>query len=107
VALTTPHFTLVNGYSNLYWGWGCEDDDLYDRVLYHELNITRPEPVNTYRYVMIPHSKDPPSPDRKKFLRRPISLSKYDGLTNLNYRRLRLELKPLFTHVVVDLVQPS
>ena len=24
-------FELVNGMSNLYWGWGGEDDDLYRR----------------------------------------------------------------------------
>jgi hypothetical protein len=28
VAMKRRHFELVNGYSNEYWGWGCEDVDL-------------------------------------------------------------------------------
>ena len=27
-SLTPRHFLDVNGYSNKYWGWGAEDDDL-------------------------------------------------------------------------------
>ncbi len=27
-AIRTDHFLRVNGYSNLYWGWGAEDDDM-------------------------------------------------------------------------------
>ena len=30
-ALTPYQFEAVNGYSNEYWGWGGEDDDLYQR----------------------------------------------------------------------------
>ena len=28
LALTPHQMVSVNGYSNLYWGWGMEDDDM-------------------------------------------------------------------------------
>ena len=33
-AIRTEHFFKVNGYSNLYWGWGAEDDDMAYRYQY-------------------------------------------------------------------------
>jgi len=30
-AFSTEHFQLVNGFSNQFFGWGGEDDNLYDR----------------------------------------------------------------------------
>lgn len=34
-------FIKVNGFSNNYWGWGAEDDDLYQRCKKHNLKIDR------------------------------------------------------------------
>ena len=30
--VSKEHFKLVNGLSNLFWGWGREDDDFYLRL---------------------------------------------------------------------------
>jgi hypothetical protein len=33
LAVTMEHFRKINGFSNEYWGWGQEDDDLYLRLV--------------------------------------------------------------------------
>ena len=40
-AMTPAQFRLVNGFSNQYWGWGGEDDDMYKRIDKSKLNIQR------------------------------------------------------------------
>lgn len=69
-------FTKINGYSNAYWGYGSEDDDLLFRVLRHGLKWTRrpgifeslPHPptnqckenkINKARYLQLVRSLEP------------------------------------------------
>jgi beta-1,4-galactosyltransferase 1 len=40
---------LVNGFSNLFWGWGGEDDDMANRLRIKKLFISR-YPANIARY---------------------------------------------------------
>lgn len=35
-------FEKINGYPNNYWGWGGEDDELYDRVADNDLDVVVP-----------------------------------------------------------------
>jgi len=34
-AFKQQHFELVNGFSNQFYGWGGEDDDMYNRLVWH------------------------------------------------------------------------
>ena len=43
-AMTAKHFALVNGFSNRFWGWGGEDDDLRRRISAKGLELIRYSP---------------------------------------------------------------
>lgn len=55
--LTTDQFRDVNGFSNMYWGWGGEDDDMFTRIFSRGYSITRP-PEELARYKMSLHHRD-------------------------------------------------
>ena len=57
VSFTKETFTKLNGYSNQYWGWGGEDDDLQVRLKEAGYTIIRPYD-ETSRYRMISHDRD-------------------------------------------------
>ncbi|MCL4142249.1 UNVERIFIED_CONTAM: hypothetical protein GTU68_011233 [Idotea baltica] len=62
-AMTVKQFETVNGFSNKFWGWGGEDDDMSNRIKFHGYFISR-YPANVARYTMMPHKKDHPNPQR-------------------------------------------
>ncbi|XP_067122871.1 beta-1,4-N-acetylgalactosaminyltransferase bre-4-like [Centruroides vittatus] len=105
-ALSKEHMELVNGFSNEYWGWGGEDDDMSNRIRYRGLQITRYS-SKIARYKMLKHKKDEPNPDRYNKLYRGKYRYKTDGLSNLKYKRLEIILKKLYTWVLVEITPPK
>ncbi|NXQ47627.1 B4GT5 galactosyltransferase, partial [Catharus fuscescens] len=85
--LTVEQFQKINGFPNAFWGWGGEDDDLWNRVQYAGYSVTRPE-GDTGKYKSIPHHHR----GEVQFLGRQYALLRkskerqaLDGLNNLNY----------------------
>jgi hypothetical protein len=46
----------LNGYSNSFYGWGGEDDDLFNRIRKHNLTIFR-SPGMISRFYMFEHKQ--------------------------------------------------
>ncbi|KAK5981785.1 N-acetyllactosaminide 3-alpha-galactosyltransferase [Trichostrongylus colubriformis] len=107
-AMTVEQLQSINGFSNRYWGWGGEDDDLAERVSTVGYKIAR-YPAEIARYKMIKHAHEaksnPVNSCRYKLMARTKKDWKNDGLNSLKYRVIKVELLPLYTHIVVDLLE--
>ncbi|NWR72344.1 B4GT4 galactosyltransferase, partial [Centropus unirufus] len=103
-ALTRDQFSKVNGFSNKYWGWGGEDDDLRIRVEMQKMRVVRPSAA-VGRYTMIFHKRDhgnEENRERMKLLRQVSKTWKTDGLNSCSYKLLSVEHNPLYINITVD-----
>ena len=101
-AISVKHFQLVNGFSNQFWGWGGEDDDMSRRIHKERLKITRYQ-KEVARYTMIKHKQQPVNKERVKILRSATKRYLKDGLNSLKYKVESRQLKSLYTNVSVIL----
>ncbi|TNN08138.1 Beta-1,4-galactosyltransferase 1 [Schistosoma japonicum] len=109
--MSKQHFMQVNGHSNLYWGWGQEDDDLERRLKYAKINYYQMSP-SIARYKALPHESQKkdgnPRKIHLKLLATAVQRMYYDGLSTLNYKVINVIEHQLFTHILVDLgIQPK
>ncbi|MEE6467710.1 hypothetical protein FKM82_008023 [Ascaphus truei] len=107
-AMTKGQFAKVNGYSNNYWGWGGEDDDLRQRVALQKMKVVRPSP-EVGRYTMVFHTRDhgnEVNAERMHLLKKVSKVWKTDGLNSCSYKLLSLEHDPLYINITVDIGGP-
>ncbi|KAL3998992.1 N-terminal region of glycosyl transferase group 7 family protein [Acanthocheilonema viteae] len=106
-AIKTEQFVKINGFSNSYWGWGGEDDDLSMRVTSVGYKIMR-YPLEIARYQMITHkseAKNPINKCRYDLLAKTTLRQQTDGISSLKYECYDLRFLPLFTHIKVKLLE--
>lgn len=101
IAMTRTQFSKINGFSNVFYGWGGEDDDMFNRVRNEGYQVCR---YNSYvsRYTMLSHEKETPNENRMKQLRNGPKRFKTDGVNSVTYTLIKYEQLPLYTRILVD-----
>ncbi|KAL6735466.1 hypothetical protein Aduo_005907 [Ancylostoma duodenale] len=104
LAVSMEDYRLINGYSNMYWAWGGEDDDMGKRILSLNYTIERPDPV-TGRYSMLKHVKRKRTAPKLIYKLLEIAEKRvaYDGLNETGKWTVRkIAVRPLYYHLYVD-----
>ncbi|XP_030069693.1 beta-1,4-galactosyltransferase 6 isoform X2 [Microcaecilia unicolor] len=102
--LTVKQFKKVNGFPNAFWGWGGEDDDLWNRVHYAGYNVSRPEgDLGKYKSIPHHHRGEVQFLGRYKLLRYSKERQYIDGLNNLIYTPSIL-VNRLYKKITVNLI---
>lgn len=108
-SLSKDQYLKINGFPNTYWGWGGEDDDIYKRIIFRGMSISRPDAV-TGRYKMIKHNRDlhnEPNPKNPDKLRHTKGAMDKDGFNSLKYTVKEIVKDALFTFITVDIQAPA
>ncbi|NP_001128706.1 UDP-Gal:betaGlcNAc beta 1,4- galactosyltransferase, polypeptide 2 S homeolog [Xenopus laevis] len=106
--LSKAQFLKINGFPNEYWGWGGEDDDIYNRITHNGMKISRPD-IHVGRYRMIKHERDKhnePNPQRFTKIQNTKMTMKKDGINSLHYRVIHSAKYPMYTNITVDIGKP-
>lgn len=107
-SLSKDHFSKINGFPNKYWGWGGEDDDIYQRITFRGMKISRPD-LETGKYKMIKHDRDlhnEPNPDNPFKLHKTKFNMNTDGINSLKYTVKEIVKDVLYTFITVDIQAP-
>uniref|UniRef100_A0A0B7AIX9 Galactosyltransferase C-terminal domain-containing protein n=1 Tax=Arion vulgaris TaxID=1028688 RepID=A0A0B7AIX9_9EUPU len=105
VGFSTAQYENVNGCSNIYFGWGGEDDDLLVRVRQKNYTMVRYD-VKTARYDMISHHRDKgneENPLRIALLKDAFRRQDSEGLRTTKYRVSKYRQERIYTWINVSL----
>ncbi|KAK5601389.1 Beta-1,4-galactosyltransferase 1 [Crenichthys baileyi] len=107
-SMSKEQYLKINGFPNNYWGWGGEDDDIYNRLASKGMSISRPSgEVGKCR--MIRHNRDrqnEPNPQRFDRIAHTRETMHKDGINSLTYSVVQVEKLDLFTKITVDVGKP-
>ncbi|XP_071460504.1 beta-1,4-galactosyltransferase 3-like isoform X2 [Marmota flaviventris] len=94
-ALRPIHYLRINGFSNVYWNWDDEDDNIATRVKLSGMLLSRPYLLFGC-YHMLEEGQDHSQ-------KQSVWRWRHDGINSLGYRLLAKERHPLYTNLTVDI----
>nr|XP_039267193.1 beta-1,4-galactosyltransferase 4-like [Styela clava] len=108
-SMTPKQFNNVNGFSNFYWGWGGEDDDMYFRLKTAGYDVSNPYGQHcSFRMIAHEHeSSNAENEARYTLLYHAASRMRKEGLNTLRYKLLSVKRFPLYVNITVDIGRPS
>jgi len=114
--LRPSEYIKANGMSNLFWGWGREDDDMQHRIELANLSVLKPRNYDSARYKMIPHQhpwifrnfklRDSTTDVRylpPEYLVKYKDRSPVEGVSSVDYTLARTQVDKYFTKLFIEL----
>ncbi|XP_009874587.1 PREDICTED: beta-1,4-galactosyltransferase 2-like, partial [Apaloderma vittatum] len=100
--LSKSQFLKINGFPNEYWGWGGEDDDIFNRISLNGMKVSRPMTHHHTSPQLIPLL---PSTRFTKIQNTKMTM-KRDGISSLQYRLVEVSRQPMYTNITVEIGRP-
>ncbi|XP_065834970.1 beta-1,4-galactosyltransferase 2-like [Oscarella lobularis] len=102
--LTTDQYKTVDGFSNVFWGWGGEDDDMNLRLARHKVGRKRlSESLGVYTMLVQHHTRAPGNKKGMDLAKSGPQRYDYDGLHSVKYKVVERVLDRLYTRIKVEL----
>lgn len=122
IGLTEETMVNINGFSNLFFGWGGEDDNVLHRINNFNKKVARNNKSEFYgqkseilvyrpntrlgRYKMIPHIHEAGNKintHRKQDMREIVKISETDGLNSLEFTIVKSYLSDIYEKITVEI----
>ena len=101
---TNEKFEKIRGFSNRFFGWGGEDDDLAFRLRAEKSSYKRSDKsVGLYHALKVGHTVDRKNPTRFELLRNTKRMYWREGLPTIRYKLLRRQVLNDHTLIRVDM----
>lgn len=94
-------FEIIEGFSNNFWGWGAEDDEIYRQIQSKNIPIKRLQTI----FTSLPHTRDF---NNDTYIKNVSILNQgkrelVDGLNHCDFRLLKIDYRKDYTFISVTI----